>query len=187
MRKRYEFAGRPAVLVAVFLAGLAAGYLIAIQLSSFAAIPANDRDYFPEVYSLMASANQSIHVAMFEAKYYRGHPDSQSDLLLKLLVNKSRRVDVKVYVDSLFNVSQSGYEYLRGHGVNTRYGGPATTHAKLIIIDSKYVVIGSTNWGYYSLEKNHEASVIIKSPGLASLYEAYFRQVWSEAGQKRGS
>ena len=42
-----------------------------------------------------------------------------------------------------------------------------TTHTKLLIIDGEISVVGSTNWTYSALEKNHEVSVLIRSPEVA--------------------
>ncbi|MFC1643917.1 phospholipase D-like domain-containing protein [Candidatus Omnitrophota bacterium] len=45
-----------------------------------------------------------------------------------------------------------------------------TTHDKLIIVDSRYVVVGSHNWSIKALKQNNEASSIIDSPQLAREY-----------------
>jgi len=41
-------------------------------------------------------------------------------------------------------------------------------HDKLIIVDGRYVVEGSTNWSVSALKDNYESAVLIDSPGLAA-------------------
>ena len=55
-----------------------------------------------------------------------------------------------------------------------------TTHAKLAIVDSDFVVIGSTNWSYHALEENNETAVIIESPELNAHYAAYIEAIIAE-------
>ncbi len=177
-------AGRAAYFIII---GLVLGFAVSHVLLASGAVESvvvvNDRDYFPVAYSLISSANSSVHVLMFEAKYYSGYPDSLSNMLLEKIAEKSGQVDVKVYIDSLFNQSRSGYEFLKSRGVDIRYGIPGrVSHAKLVIVDGKYVLVGSTNWGYYSLEKNHEANVLIISDSIGSQFERYFSSVWESAG-----
>jgi len=40
-------------------------------------------------------------------------------------------------------------------------------------------MIGSTNWSFYAIEKNHEANILIYSPQMAGEFENYFRQLWA--------
>jgi cardiolipin synthase len=47
----------------------------------------------------------------------------------------------------------------------------------MIVIDRRYVVVGSANWSYSAMEKNNEASVIIDSPKLAEVYIKYFEDI----------
>jgi phosphatidylserine/phosphatidylglycerophosphate/cardiolipin synthase-like enzyme len=46
-------------------------------------------------------------------------------------------------------------------------------HCKLIIIDGKTVIVGSTNWSYYAIDKNREASVVIRDERIARIFEEY--------------
>jgi phosphatidylserine/phosphatidylglycerophosphate/cardiolipin synthase-like enzyme len=54
-----------------------------------------------------------------------------------------------------------------------------TTHAKLIIIDGRISLLGSTNWTYYSLTSNHEVGVLIESREVAQALGYYFERVKS--------
>jgi cardiolipin synthase len=52
-----------------------------------------------------------------------------------------------------------------------------STHSKLIIVDGSVVIVGSTNWSYYAIDKNHEANVLISDVRIAREFEEYFREV----------
>jgi len=92
-----------------------------------------------------------------------------------------RGVEVSVIADqSSWNTSstlknEEFGKFMEENGVNVFYE-PAdkTTHSKIIIVDSLYTVVGSTNWSFYALEKNDESAVIVKSALLASDYEDFF-------------
>jgi len=43
------------------------------------------------------------------------------------------------------------------------------------------VLIGSTNWSYYSFSKNHESNVIFDDKESAKKFEQYFERVWQES------
>jgi phosphatidylserine/phosphatidylglycerophosphate/cardiolipin synthase-like enzyme len=51
----------------------------------------------------------------------------------------------------------------------------------MMIIDSQIVLVGSTNWSHFSLDKNHEANILINSKELAKEYEKYFEEIWKES------
>jgi phosphatidylserine/phosphatidylglycerophosphate/cardiolipin synthase-like enzyme len=47
------------------------------------------------------------------------------------------------------------------------------------VIDGETVLLGSTNWNYYSLEKNCETDVVfVRLPEVAAPFEAYFQSLW---------
>jgi len=52
-----------------------------------------------------------------------------------------------------------------------------TSHDKMIIVDGKLSIVGSTNWSYYALERNNEASVLIHSEEVADYFIKYFEKV----------
>lgn len=142
----------------------------------------NDRDYFERVFELIDSADESIHLVMFEIKYYDKYPDSEVNRLVEKLIKKnSEGVEVKIIVDQ-FLTDKRAVEILEKTGVNIKWDSTKlTTHNKLIIIDGRIVLIGSTNWSYYSFSKNHESNVIFHDRDSAKKFESYFETLWSES------
>ncbi|MBD3388235.1 MAG: hypothetical protein GF416_04075 [Candidatus Altiarchaeales archaeon] len=143
--------------------------------------PVADREYFQAARDVLAGAEETIHIVSFEVKYYRSYPDSlQNQLVRELIYARERGVEVRVIVDE-FSESDNAYDLLKANGVDIRHDGKeTTTHCKLIIVDGKVVLLGSTNLSYYGLEKNHEANVKIVDRRTAEYYEEYFRQLWGE-------
>lgn len=175
------------VLVLVFLSGIVLGSFLSpakipTEIGENQVVPLNDRDYFRTVSKLIDSANVSIRMVMFDVKYYPDYPDSPGNFLLSSLENASARgVDVRIITDE-YLTEKPVVSILRGNGIDIKFDSKEiTTHAKLIIIDSKIVIIGSTNWSYHSIDKNHEANVIINSKSLAKQFEGYFGSIWVES------
>lgn len=141
--------------------------------------PVADRMYFSHAEQLLKGARKSIHIASFEMKYYRQFPQSKQNLLVRELIYAHERgVDVKIIVDQ-FSEENNAFELLREAGVEIRYdSNETTTHSKLIIVDGKIVLLGSTNLSYYGLEKNNEANVLVEDKAVAEYYEKYFWNLW---------
>ena len=47
-----------------------------------------------------------------------------------------------------------------------------------MIVEGKIILIGSTNWSYYSFSKNHESNVIFNNKESAKRFENYFEELW---------
>ena len=143
-------------------------------------VPIADRGYFPAVHRELERAQQSIHIVAFEMKYYEDYQDSNQNRIVEALVDAHERgVDVRIIVDE-YSKENNAYEFLREKGILIRYDSEAvTTHSKLIIIDGKIVILGSTNFSYYGLEKNHEANILVDAKNVAEYFEGYFEELWS--------
>jgi len=153
--------------------------------------PINNREYFPKVLGLIEKSKKSIYAILFCAKYYEKYPSSLSNQLLNSLIKCAKRgVKVEIILDQSENESVSKDNiktaiYLSRNGVNVYMDSlEKTTHSKVLIVDEKYIVVGSTNWSYYSLKHNNEASVIIESPELAKYYIKYFKKIKRECKTK---
>lgn len=138
-----------------------------------------NRDYGPAVLELIKSAKESIHITSLELKYYENYKDSSvNEVVRELVAAHNRGVDVKILIDE-YSKENNAYDLLKAAGVNVRWDdNRTTTHAKLVIIDGKTVLLGSTNFSHYSLEKNHEANIIIRDKKTAEQFEEYFKSLW---------
>lgn len=175
------------ILILIFLSGVVLGsFLFPVKtpanIGENQAIPLNDREYFSTLKGLIDSANSSVKIIMYTVNFYPSYPDSPSNSLINSLGNASERgVGVKIITDET-PTEKPVLSILREKGVDVKFDSKdVTTHAKLIIIDSKIVIIGSTNWSYYSIDKNHEANVLIVSESLAGQFEDYFNGIWVES------
>lgn len=147
-------------------------------------IPVSDRGYFPVVHKALQSAKSSIHIASFELKYYESYPGSLENVIIDDLVKAHERgVDVRIIIDQYADQDEktNAYGFLLGKGLKIKYdSNKTTTHAKLIIIDGRVVVLGSTNFSYYALEKNREVDLLVESAKIAGYFEDYFEALWKE-------
>jgi len=146
-------------------------------------VPLVDRDYFREVDKLIASSNRSIYISMFSMKYYTNYRDSHENLLLDSLIAANKRgVDVRIIIDEWGTDDDAALKHLSEGGINIKYDSPdLTTHTKIIIIDGRIVVVGSTNWSYYAIDENHEANVVVHSEIIGKYFENYFEKIWEES------
>ncbi len=145
------------------------------------------KNYVRVLLDLLNRAQVSVHVVMYRASYYSTYSNSLSNnILAALIAAAGRGVEVKVFLDDCAfypesaQANQEAAYYLADHGVAVRFDDPSvTTHAKLVIIDERDVILGSTNWNYYSLEKNNEADIAaVGIPKLAAAYTQFFAFLW---------
>jgi len=140
---------------------------------------------------LLRRAEQSIYVSMYRISVYTGYADSLANEILYALIDAAHRgLEVKVMLDDCSFYAESAEAnlmsaiFLHQRGVEVRLDEPnQTTHTKLVIIDGRTVILGSTNWNYYSLEKNCETDIVfVDLPDVADMYSAWFQTLWA-AGQ----
>jgi len=133
----------------------------------------SDRKYEPAVIELLDSAKKSIVISMYIIMVEEVGPVR---LLMKDLEEAlGRGVSVDIYLNTRFaegralNVgSEEVFNILRQKGAKVFRVTPSVRmHDKLIITDSRYVVMGSANWSVSSLKDNYESVTLIDSPGLA--------------------
>jgi len=150
--------------------------------------PIPSKSYYPAVHRLLSQAKKSVYIIMFEMFYYRKYPESLGNQLVQDLIDAHQRgVNVEVILErgtwgrvTRRNRREGGF-MLSNAGVKVYFDSPSqTTHNKLIVVDGRYTVIGSTNWSYYGLEKNNEASVLIDSIPLARFFIEEFNRIKSE-------
>jgi cardiolipin synthase len=155
-------------------------------------IPLVDTEYYPAVHKALANAKKSILCVMFMAKLDPKHTGGDEYQLVLDLINAHKRgVEVQVIFDQnvkfwekgkkrnvIEKKSEYAYKLLSKNGVPVFYDNEnKVTHNKVLIIDKYITIIGSTNWTYSALRKNHEASVMIKSGSVALAFEGKFKKI----------
>ncbi|MEM0092927.1 MAG: phospholipase D-like domain-containing protein [Thermofilum sp.] len=189
-RRRSEQSLQAVAYAMIFLAvaAFAAGYFLgrgSAAPSPSAAVQGvsvellNDRDYYPTLLDLISRANRSIYIMMYVFK-------SDTDTIMRitnLLVSKAKQgLDVRVILENSIEDNSYAYQLLKEGGVRVVYDSRSvTTHSKLVIIDGYIILVGSHNFSYMAMMRNHESSVLIISPELAARQTEYFMSVWTES------
>ena len=151
-----------------------------------------DTQYFQTAQKTIREAKTTIHVMMFEMGYYDDHPNTLSNLLIKELIDAKKRgirveviLDVREGEDRTTKRNRRTGKILSEGGVEVIYDSLSkTTHAKLMIVDGKFTLVGSTNWTHYALTNNHEVAVLVKSKEVAKEMIDYFNRVKSTSSSK---
>ena len=168
------------------------------EVKSAYSLPADDvtpivnEEYFPAVHKVFTNAKKSILCVMYMAKLDKGHSGGDEYQLVLDLINAHKR-GVKVLVvfdqnvkfwekgkkrDKLERKSEYAYDLLLSAGVPVFYDSEnRVTHSKVMVIDRYITIVGSTNWTYSALRKNHEASVIIRSRDVAVAFERKLEKI----------
>jgi len=182
----------------IYLALLCFSLLSASHPPPSFGLPAEDvqlvtnTEYVPAARKLIKEAKHSIRVMMFEMAFYERRSNSPSNLLIKELIEaKKRGVSVEVILevsesnDRTTERNRRSGKILSQGGVDVIYDTVSrTTHAKLLLVDGEFILLGSTNWTYSALSNNNETSVLIRSKALAKELIDYVNKVKS-TGSKR--
>lgn len=111
---------------------------------------------------------------------------THSALKSELIAAYSRGVDVRIIIDATnTSVRHSVFKELRKSGIPVKvenYAGKM--HAKTIIIDDEYLVLGSTNFSSSGENKNDENMIVLENSKLAKAYKNYFEYFWAKIPDK---
>lgn len=137
-----------------------------------------DKGFFEALVPLINSAKTYIYVPNFLFT----HPK-----LVEALKDAHRRgLNIKMITDATnIGTRHSAFKDLRHSGIPIKvenYAGKM--HAKAMIIDDEYLVLGSTNFSNSAENRNDENMLIIKSPRLTKLYKDYFEYFWVKIPDK---
>jgi phosphatidylserine/phosphatidylglycerophosphate/cardiolipin synthase-like enzyme len=166
------------ILVAIFLLTLAFSG-VAYESSLARVTDISDRAYESAVIKLLDGAKKSIVISMYTVSL-----GTQGNNPIRLLLNdlveaRGRGVEVTLYLNTKFKGSDDprgrmgeneALKKLEDVGCVVHLLSPhRRLHDKLIVVDSRYVVDGSTNWSLSALFDNYESATLIDSPGLADV------------------
>ena len=147
--------------------------------------------YFDALIPRLTQAKQEIVVGMF--LFAPGdHADNRANRVKEALIDATKRgVRVRLFLevsesrDFATEANRGVAKELGRQGITVQFDSPArTTHTKLVIIDQRYVFLGSHNFTHSALRHNNEASVLIESPKLARQALAYLQRIGDPSAQE---
>jgi len=124
----------------------------------------------PIIHSSLAILNAAQKSVWIAAGYFF----PQEPLLSGLRMAAMRGVDVRILIPAktdhpyLVIGARSYYEELLSHGVRLFEYSRGTHHAKVVVMDKKWVSIGSANFDIRSMRLNFELNLLFQAPDLAS-------------------
>lgn len=143
-----------------------------------------DRDYFTALLDGVDRARSEIFLSAYlfrTIENAKGYPEA---VLKRLLAAAKRGVRVDVVVernqdaDDLNRSNAETAERLKQGGIRVCMDAPdRVMHTKLVVIDRRYVLIGSHNLTQSALKYNREASVWIDSAPLAEEALLYMKSL----------
>ena len=148
----------------------------------------SSRHYFQIAKKVLSAADESIEIIMYRMGYYPSFKTSKSNILMNKLIQACKRgVRVRVILEksdwseSTNRKNRRAAWWLKLHNIEVKFDRPSVqTHAKLIVLDEESLLLGSSNWTYYSLQKNIETDVLIQnSPKLADYFVQLFDKLWN--------
>ena len=143
-----------------------------------------DGDYFTALLDGIDRARAEIFLSAYlfrTIKDARGYPEAVLKSLLAA-VHRGVRVDVVLErsqdADALSRNNAKTAHRLKKGGIRVCMDAPdRVTHTKLVVIDRRYLLIGSHNLSHAALKFNHEASVWIDSAPLAEEALSYMKSL----------
>lgn len=133
-----------------------------------------DKVITEKIIPLINNAHQYIYIPAFLITHKR---------FSQALINaKARGVDVRIILDATNARNQhSTHELLRKNNILVKtenYAGKM--HAKSLIIDDNYIVVGSMNFSKSGENRNDENVLVIENPYLTKYYKNFFNYLWKK-------
>ncbi|MCP4523726.1 MAG: hypothetical protein GY828_05945 [Candidatus Gracilibacteria bacterium] len=127
--------------------------------------PFNSRDHFENLF------HTAEHEILLYFQYFK------DDLLVEQLIQKQKEgVKVKAIIpESALKNNIKTLKKLDTAGVSLHIMKKHKMHAKAILIDKKYLFIGSINFSTYSLDQNRELGILIKNKKIIDFFIQSFQ------------
>ena len=130
-------------------------------------------NYLAQVTRLLDQAKESISISQYLITYQQDQSNDPVFSLLEALVRaRGRGVAVTVALEGTSHTlgdNLPSFNYLKYNGIDVYFDSPAVlNHEKVLVVDARYVVIGSHNWSRSAILYNQEKSVLLDDPVLAA-------------------
>jgi hypothetical protein len=140
-----------------------------------------DQRYFDALRDGIRNSKKTINGCFFLFKVSEKKTDEPKKLIEELIAASRRGVVVSIELEqdttgkgAVYEQNRRAANLLIEGGVKVRFDPPkTTTHVKAMVIDDRYVYVGSHNLTRSALLYNRELSVMIDSPELAAEVTRY--------------
>lgn len=169
-----------ALVLAILVLGICCGTARRPPPRLLLAGPGHEMEYPRAVERLVTSARTRISLTMFVIRVDDDGPVMQ--LMDALAAAVRRGVAVRVVLDrgkdwetgAPDTKHEAAAAWLTAHGVTVALDGlDITTHAKVLVVDGRWVVLGSHNWTRSAFTTNREGSLLLDDPQLAAELEQW--------------
>jgi len=138
------------------------------------------KDYQQTLNKYLNQSKSSITVAMYFT--ITGPEDKAgpvNGLVNSLIAAKNRGVEVRVILeDSKLNENRLAYQRLKENNVPVYFDTPQhLLHLKAVVIDDRYVFVGSANWSRAAIEDNYEVTYFSDSAKDARALKKYINNI----------
>jgi len=132
------------------------------------------REYADVVTTLVKNSMRSIDILIYDWRWYDGEVGTKIQKFNQEIIRASARgVRVRAIVNNDFCVAP-----FQNQGIEIRKSDLKNTlHVKMLIFDSKFLVLGSHNLTKNAFEINHEISVLLNDFDSIKKCEAFFDHV----------
>lgn len=144
-----------------------------------------DHKYYDSLLSGIRKAKKEITGCFFLFKASEARNNLPMMIVSELIAARKRGVGVTIELEqgaagkgTVYEQNRKAATLMSEAGIKVRFDAPkTTTHVKAMVIDGRYVYIGSHNLTQSALKYNNELSVMIDSPALAEEMAAYLNNL----------
>ena len=143
-----------------------------------------DESFYGTLRYYIQHATQRIEIAMFIFKTTKSKHNRPEAILEELIRAHKRGVSILVVLEEsghdegLTKENRHSGNKLQKNGIEVVFDAPkTTTHAKMVVIDRRYIFIGSHNLTQAALSTNNEISILIDQQDLAAEASRYINNL----------
>jgi phosphatidylserine/phosphatidylglycerophosphate/cardiolipin synthase-like enzyme len=132
------------------------------------------REYSEVVTSLVKNSMQSIDILIYDWRWYDGQVGAKIQQFNQEIIRaRARGVRVRAIVNNDFAIAP-----FQSQGIEIKKSNlKKTLHVKMLIFDSKYLVLGSHNLTKNAFEINHEISTLLDDEESIKKCQTFFDHV----------
>jgi len=132
------------------------------------------REYPEKITDLVKNSKSTIDILIYDWRFYANEVGTKVQIFNNEIIRaRSRGVRVRAIVNNDFAVAPFLSQGIEIKKANLK----KILHVKMLIFDSKYIVLGSHNLTKNAFEINHEISVLLDDCEAVKKCEAFFNKI----------